>query len=99
MQKKKPKNIIDVTLLDPGPYLTGFNDAMADSMWEWFDEAPLNAPAKAMFQTVGARVKSGQLDPADVVQRIVELVEVDKTRENNVMPSDILQRLGARRGG
>src|SRR5690349_24607997 len=26
---------IDVTLLNPGPYLTGFNDRMADSMWVW----------------------------------------------------------------
>ena len=90
---------VDVTLLNPGPYLTGFNDAMVDSMWEWFGEASLNAPAKAMFQTVGSRVKTGQLDPADVVQRIVELVEADKTSENNFMPPDILQRLGARRGG
>ena len=90
---------VDVTLLNPGPYLTGFNDAMVDSMWEWFGEASLNAPAKALFQTVGSRVKTGQLDPADVVQRIVELVEADKTSENNFMPPDILQRLGARRGG
>ena len=90
---------VDVTLLNPGPYLTGFNDAMADSMWAWFGEASLNAPSKAMFQAVGGRVKSGQLDPADVVQRIVELVEADKTSENNFMPPDILQRLGARRGG
>ena len=29
---------IDVTLLNPGPYLTGFNDRMADSMWEWFGD-------------------------------------------------------------
>ena len=90
---------VDVTLLNPGPYLTGFNDTMADSMWAWFSEASLNAPSKAMFQAVGSRVKTGQLDPADVVQRIVELVEADKTSENNFMPPDILQRLGTRRGG
>src|SRR5260370_1146882 len=34
---------IDVTLLNPGPYLTGFNDRMADSMWEWFGDGSLNA--------------------------------------------------------
>ena len=34
---------IDVCLLNPGPYLTGFNDRMADSMWEWFGEDAVNA--------------------------------------------------------
>ena len=37
---------IDVTLLNPGPYLTGFNDRMADSMWEWFGDDSLNAPRR-----------------------------------------------------
>ena len=41
---------IDVTLLNPGPYLTGFNDRMADSMWEWFGDGSLNAPATPLFQ-------------------------------------------------
>ncbi|MTA71190.1 MAG: SDR family NAD(P)-dependent oxidoreductase, partial [Actinobacteria bacterium] len=27
---------IDVCLINPAPYNTGFNDRMADSMWEWF---------------------------------------------------------------
>ncbi|MHB1089072.1 MAG: SDR family NAD(P)-dependent oxidoreductase, partial [Acidimicrobiales bacterium] len=33
---------IDVTLVNPGPYLTGFNDRMANSMWEWFNDQSLN---------------------------------------------------------
>ncbi|MDA8341737.1 MAG: SDR family NAD(P)-dependent oxidoreductase, partial [Actinomycetota bacterium] len=41
---------IDVTLVNPGPYLTGFNDRMADSMWEWFGQGSLNAPATPLFE-------------------------------------------------
>lgn len=81
---------IDVTLLNPGPYLTGFNDRMADSMWEWFGEDSLNAPATDLFQGMRAMVKDGQMDPAEVVQRMVELVEADETTENNFMPPEIL---------
>ena len=58
---------IDVTLLNPGPYLTGFNDRMADSMWEWFGEGSLNAPSTPMFQMMREFVTNGQMDPAEVV--------------------------------
>lgn len=84
---------IDVTLLNPGPYLTGFNDRMADSMWEWFGDDSLNAPATPMFQMMREFVTSGQLDPADVVARMVELTEAETTTENNFMPPEIIAQM------
>ena len=81
---------IDVTLLNPGPYLTGFNDRMADSMWEWFGDGSLNAPATPLFETMREFVTKGQMDPAEVVTRMVELVEADTTTENNFVPPNIL---------
>ena len=80
---------IDVTLLNPGPYDTGFNDRMADSMWDWFGEASLNAPATPLFQMMRDFVTTGQRDPAEVVTRMVELTEADVTTENNFVPADI----------
>ena len=90
---------IDVTLLNPGPYLTGFNDRMADSMWEWFGDGSLNAPATPMFQMMRDLVTNGQMDPAEVVARMVELTEADTTTENNFVPPDILARMGAQPAG
>jgi len=86
---------IDVTLINPGPYLTGFNDRMADSMWEWFGEGSLNAPATPMFQMMRDFVTQGQMDPAEVVTRLVELTEADTTTENNFVPPEILAQMGA----
>jgi NAD(P)-dependent dehydrogenase (short-subunit alcohol dehydrogenase family) len=86
---------VDVTLLNPGPYLTGFNDRMADSMWEWFGEGALNAPATPLFQTMREFVTNGQMDPAEVVTRMVELVEADTTTENNFVPPEILGDMNA----
>ena len=40
---------VDVTLLNPGPYQTGFNDRMVTTMWEWYDDAT-TAPAQAMYE-------------------------------------------------
>ena len=35
------------------------------------------------------------MDPAEVVQRMVELVEADETTENNFVPPDIVEMLTA----
>ncbi len=80
---------IDVTLLNPGPYHTGFNDRMAESMWEWFGDSSINAPATDLFRAVGEMVTNGQLDPAEVADRMVELVEAETTTENNFVPPEI----------
>jgi short-subunit dehydrogenase len=86
---------IDVTLLNPGPYNTGFNDRMADSMWEWFNEASVNAPATELHQTMRQMVTTNQMDPIEVVNRMVELVEASTTTENNFVPEGIIEMLTA----
>lgn len=90
---------IDVTLINPGPYNTGFNDRMANSMWEWFDDKAVNAPAAELMRIVGSMVTTDQLDPVDVCNRLVELVEADTTTENNFMPPEIAAMLAARLQG
>jgi NAD(P)-dependent dehydrogenase (short-subunit alcohol dehydrogenase family) len=85
---------IDVTLINPGPYLTGFNDRMADSMWEWFGDDSLNGSEKELFRIIGEFVTTGQRDPVEVSDRLVELVEAETTTENNFVPSDIREQLG-----
>jgi short-subunit dehydrogenase len=86
---------IDVTLINPGPYLTGFIDRMADSMWEWFCDDSLNAPATPLFQMMRDLVTNGQMDPAEVVTRLVELTEAETTTENNFVPPEILAQMTA----
>lgn len=80
---------IDVTLINPGPYNTGFNDRMAASMWEWFGDEAISAPATDLLRAIGSMVTTNQMDPMDVVNRLVELVEADTTTENNFMPPEI----------
>ena len=84
---------IDVTLINPGPYLTGFNDRMADSMWEWFGDKSLNNNEAELFRVIGRFVTTGQRDPAEVVDKLVELVEAETTSENNFVPADIREQL------
>lgn len=79
---------IDVTLVNPGPYLTGFNDRMADSMWEWFGEGSLNA-LDPLFEMMRQFVTTDQRDPAEVVDRLVEITEAETTEEHNFIPPEI----------
>jgi len=90
---------VDVTLLNPGPYQTGFNDRMADSMWEWFGEGSITAPTSDVFRMVGGMITAGQMDPVEVVDRMVELTEADTTSENNFVPPEIAAQLAARQSG
>jgi len=86
---------IDVTLLNPGPYNTGFNDRMADSMWEWFNEKSINAPAMDLHKAMRAMVTTNQMDPIEVVNKMVDLVEAESTTENNFVPEGIIAALTA----
>lgn len=84
---------IDVTLLNPGPYQTGFNERMAGSMWEWFGDDALSAPSASLFKSVGEFVLGVQMDPAEVTQRMVELTEAETTTVNNFVPASISPEL------
>jgi len=85
---------IDVALINPGPFATGFNDRMANDPGDWFDRSTADPEEVAIMDSLVKRITVGQLDPADVAKRYVELVEADKTELVNFIPKDILERLG-----
>ena len=85
---------IDVTLINPSGHLTGFNDRMANSMWEWFDSASLTGAQADMYKGISDSLTSTQRDPIDVARRLVELVEADSTTINNFVPANILEQRG-----
>ena len=55
---------IDVTLLNPGPYQTGFNDRMAEFDVGMVRRHSVNASASDLFRSIGDMVTTGQMDPA-----------------------------------
>jgi NAD(P)-dependent dehydrogenase (short-subunit alcohol dehydrogenase family) len=84
---------VDVALINPGPYATGFNDRMANNPGDWFDRKTADPEDVKIMDSLVSRITVGQLDPADVVKRYVELVEADTTELVNFIPPDILERL------
>lgn len=79
---------IDVTKLNPGPYDTGFNDAMVNGIATYIEEG--DAPAEAAEAFVREIVLTGQLDPDEVVQAMADLTEADETPVETFLPPEIL---------
>jgi NAD(P)-dependent dehydrogenase (short-subunit alcohol dehydrogenase family) len=78
---------IDVTKLNPGPYATGFNDAMVDGIAAHIDDE--DTPALEAEAFVRAVVLTGQLDPDEVVQAMADLAEADSTPVETFLPDGI----------
>jgi NAD(P)-dependent dehydrogenase (short-subunit alcohol dehydrogenase family) len=84
---------VDVCTINPGPYATGFNDRMAKNPGDWFDPKKAAPEDAAVMEQLVQRITVGQLDPADVAKRYVELVEAETTELLNLVPPDILERM------
>jgi short-subunit dehydrogenase len=84
---------VDVCLINPGPFATGFNDRMAKNPGDWFDRKTAAPEDVAAMDQLVQRITVGQLDPADVVKRYVELVEAEQTDLVNFVPPDIVERM------
>ena len=87
---------IEVCKLNPGPYATGFNDAMVDGV-----DAQL-APAGGQIEldlAAGTRERmlGRQLDPSEIVDTMVELCTADTVPYETFKPDDILDRYGLAR--
>jgi NAD(P)-dependent dehydrogenase (short-subunit alcohol dehydrogenase family) len=90
---------VDVCLINPGPYATGFNDRMARNPGEWFDRKTAAPEDLAVMDALVQRITVGQLDPVDVAKRYVELVEAEKTELVNFVPPDIVERMSRTMAG
>ena len=87
---------VDVALINPGPYATGFNDRMANDPGDWFNEATASPEDVEIMRNLRNRITVGQMDPDEVVDRYVELVEAETTELVNFIPPDIIERLAKR---
>ncbi|MEP6661242.1 MAG: SDR family NAD(P)-dependent oxidoreductase [Acidimicrobiales bacterium] len=85
---------IDVALVNPGPFATGFNDRMIDDPGEWFDRDTARPEELRLLEGARQRITANQLDPAEVVLVIADLVEAGETQLVNFVPPDMLARMG-----
>lgn len=95
-QELKPFGI-KVQTINPGAYLTGFNETMADTAFRWLDDSKNFTTRAAMRATFDSLLGTpeGRLDPAEMIARIVAIVPAETGRFRNVVPQfveDLLKR-------
>jgi len=82
---------IKVQTINPGPYLTGYNETMADTAFRWLDDArnfTKRDQLRATFDALLAKPE-GHLDPQDMIDRMIKIVPADTGKFRNVCPQSI----------
>jgi NAD(P)-dependent dehydrogenase (short-subunit alcohol dehydrogenase family) len=88
---------IQVQTINPGAFLTGFNEAMAANAFRWLDDEINLTKRDRMRDMVAGLIgsPSGRLDPADMIQRIVEVVPATEGAFRNIHPPFVQEALKA----
>jgi NAD(P)-dependent dehydrogenase (short-subunit alcohol dehydrogenase family) len=82
---------IQVQTINPGAYLTGFNEAMAENAFRWLDDA-INFTKRDMMRGMADKLignERGRLDPSDMIARMVEVIPSGHCKFRNIHPKMI----------
>jgi NAD(P)-dependent dehydrogenase (short-subunit alcohol dehydrogenase family) len=79
---------IKVQTVNPGAYLTGYNETMAENAFRWLDDEKnftKRADMKANFDSLLGTPR-GRLDPAEMIDAMIKIVPADTGKFRNVVP-------------
>jgi NAD(P)-dependent dehydrogenase (short-subunit alcohol dehydrogenase family) len=86
----RPFNI-KVQTVNPGAYLTGFNETMTETAFRWLDDSRnfnKRADVQAGFDAL-IGVPDGRLDPQEMIDAMIEVVSNDNGKFRNVVPKAV----------
>lgn len=88
MQQELAPFDIKVQTINPGAYLTGYNETMADTAFRWLDDAKNFTKRDQLRKTFDALLgqPEGHLDPKEMVDLMIEVVPADTGKFRNVLP-------------
>ncbi len=88
MKEELEPHGIKVATINPGPYLTGFNDTGAVSMLQWYD------PEKDVIKLPDVRdVLLHQYNPQDMIDVMVKIIPADHHLYRTVNPKEMDDKL------
>ena len=79
---------IQVQTINPGAFLTGFNEAMAENAFRWLDDDVNFTKRGAMREIVADLIGNpqGRLDPHEMIAKMAEVIPQSEGRFRNVFP-------------
>jgi short-subunit dehydrogenase len=84
---------VEVCIVNPGAFGTGFNDRGVETMKRWFDPEGSPSPPELLVGLEG--VLENQLDPKLMIDTLVRIAEEDASKFRNVVPEEIAPWLRA----
>ena len=76
---------VTIATINPGPYLTGFNDTAMERWKEWRDD-----PSRRMFDYADLAFPREQFDPEPVFQKTIEVLTGETDQYRNVVPAEMI---------
>lgn len=79
---------IKIQTINPGAYLTGYNETMADNPFRWLDDSKnftKRADMRATFDSL-LGTPQGRLDPQEMIDAMIQIVPSDTGKFRNVVP-------------
>jgi NAD(P)-dependent dehydrogenase (short-subunit alcohol dehydrogenase family) len=86
---------IKVQTINPGAYLTGYNETMADTAFRWLNDATNFTKRDGLRKTFDdlLAAPSGHLDPQEMIARMIDIVPADSGKFRNVCPQFVEEML------
>jgi NAD(P)-dependent dehydrogenase (short-subunit alcohol dehydrogenase family) len=79
---------IKIQTVNPGAYLTGYNETMAENAFRWLDDSKnftKRADMRANFDSL-LSTPEGRLDPKEMIDAMIRIVPSDTGKFRNVVP-------------
>ncbi|SFD24154.1 NAD(P)-dependent dehydrogenase, short-chain alcohol dehydrogenase family [Chitinophaga sp. CF118] len=79
---------IQIQTINPGAYLTGYNETMADNPFRWLDDSKnftKRAEMREVFDSL-LGTPQGRLDPTEMIDAMIQIVPADTGKFRNVVP-------------
>lgn len=79
---------VEVATINPGPYLTGFNDREMEGWKSWQDD-----PTKRIFEYEHVAFPLEQLDPKEIVTPGIKVILGETKSYRNIIPEEMVEQL------
>lgn len=92
MQQEMEGTGVQIATINPGPFRTGFNDRMYDTLDQWYDPAA-NFTAEQPIRDVQALFAGDdlQLEPQNMIDFMVKVIPQDHHKFRNVFPERFIE--------
>ena len=83
---------VQVCTINPGPYRTGFNDRMHESVFQWYDPKSNFTKEQPMRDSQADMAsENGQFDPQDMINLMVETIPAEHHKFRTMLPESFVE--------